>query len=177
MIFAHGPSGYLLARATGKRSSAGFPFWAAVIGAYAPDFDVPYFVFWGPPVADHHYWSPLHWPLFWAALAVPLLIAARAHGPRAIVAAVLFLIGVLTHLCLDTITWDIHWLAPFAMAGLKLTDPTTVARPWPWNFLTHWTMGVEAAICAAAAAVRLGEGGRLLPSLPRFGFWRAAGRA
>lgn len=175
MILAHGPSGYLLGRAAGPRFPH-VPLWAAVVGAYAPDFDVPYFALFGPPVADHHFWSPLHWPLFWAALAVPLLIWARGRGPRALAVAGVFLAGVLTHLCLDTVTWYIYWGAPFSFEGFKLTDPTTVHRPWPWNFLTHWTMGLEAAICLAAGVVRYGEAGLagLLPRLPRLSFGRAA---
>lgn len=150
MIFAHAPAGYLLSRIVRPR---GGPVWAFMLGGVAPDFDVPYFALFGPPVAEHHYFSPMHWPLIWAIFALPLLWLARRAGPGALWMTRAVLAGAALHLCLDTVTWNIYWLAPFDFTPLKLTDPTTVARAWPWNFLTHWTMGLEAVICAAAAWV------------------------
>ncbi|MBA4800874.1 MAG: metal-dependent hydrolase [Euryhalocaulis sp.] len=148
MIFAHAPAGYLLSRFVRPRRG---PAWAFMLGGVTPDFDVPYFALFGPPVATHHYYSPLHWPLTWLALGVALLVLAKRAGPAAQLTLRALLAGIALHLCLDTVTWNIYWAAPFDFTPLKLTDPTQLARAWPWNFLTHWTMLLEAGICAAAA--------------------------
>ena len=58
------------------------PAWAFMLGGVTPDFDVPYFALFGPPIHTHHYYSPLHWPVAWLTLGAALLFLARRAGPQ-----------------------------------------------------------------------------------------------
>jgi inner membrane protein len=44
------------------------------------------------------------------------------------------------------------WLYPFHTQSFVLVDVPARHGWWVWNFVIHWTFGLEALICAWAAA-------------------------
>lgn len=143
VFLAHAPAGYLASHVFGRQHARALTI-ACMVGAVFPDVDMLWFYFVDDARVHHHrYWT--HVPLFWAALA-PFLCMHRLG--RAL------LVGIATHLALDTIAGDIQWLQPFSDRFVHLV--TVPARPgahWIVSFALHWTFALEVVIGIAAAAV------------------------
>jgi inner membrane protein len=155
VFLAHAPAGYLAAHLFGRERARALTL-ACIAGALFPDVDMLWFHFVDDGRVHHHrYWT--HVPLFWAALAPLLWWIAPVAWHRVGRA---FLVGVATHLLLDTIAGDIQWLQPFSDRFVHLV--TVPARPgahWIVSFLLHWTFALEVVLTllgmiAAFAAFR-----------------------
>ena len=148
MFIGHLPAGYLASRGFAGRGAQV----AVMVGSIAPDIDLLYFYTLGQRAVVHHeYWT--HIPAFW--LAAGLLIWGILHifrlpGARLVP---LLLIGVMLHLCLDSIVGSVRWLAPFSDTTLTLFDVPARYQPWYLNFIFHWTFALEIAVVVAAAIV------------------------
>jgi len=150
MFIAHAPSGYILAislltRMRQAPASAAAAVFAAMAGAVAPDFDLLYF-YWIDHRHTHHHKYFSHWPFVWLALLALSAIGFR-RGSKAGFLALLFCLGGVLHLILDTLVGEIWWLAPFVDQPYALATVPAVRTPWWMNFLLHWSFAVELAIC------------------------------
>lgn len=173
MLIGHLPAGYLLARALRRGKLA---LWAGLIGSVFPDIDLLYSLLAGQqPQMHHSYWT--HTPAFWLTLFVTTELGASLFSlARARPALRMFFAGVLLHLCLDTITGGIAWMAPMSFQELSLFDFGTQGG---WHLaatMRHWTFGFELVILGGATVAALTSrnkraGGMpkptILPSRPR----------
>jgi hypothetical protein len=155
MLIAHLPAGYLIGRALLKapsRASAA-PLAAIMAGSVFPDVDLIYFYLFDHQRTHHHlYWT--HIPAFWLAAGAGVLLAwAAKRELRPPVALWFFLLGVLSHLLLDSIIGDIYWLIPFSYEPFSLFTVHPRYSPWYLNFILHWVFSVELVIVASAAAL------------------------
>ena len=153
MFIAHLPAGYLLTRriAAGSGNRRGLMA-AGLAASVLPDLDLIWFYLVDNRQSVHHAYL-FHWPLFWIALAGLTLGAARlarirGAGPYVGVA----LAALLLHMVLDSIAAGIAWLAPFSDFEINLIEVPARHGWWVWNFVLHWTFGLELAILAAAGA-------------------------
>lgn len=152
MFIAHLPAGYLMTRALLQRGWQGAAQGRAALlsglaGAIAPDLDLAYFyVVDHRQTHHHHYWS--HWPLVWLALVLAAAPFARRHAVAS--AALLFGLGGVLHLVLDTLVGDVWWLAPLVDQPFALFTVAARWSPWWLNFLLHWSFALELAICVWA---------------------------
>lgn len=150
MFIAHAPSGYILAVSMLRRMrpaavSAEAAIAATIAGALAPDLDLIYFFLVDHRHTHHHrYFS--HWPLVWLGLLALAAIGFR-RASKAGVLALLFCLGGVLHVILDSLVGDIWWLAPFVDRPYALATVPALRTPWWTNFLLHWSFGVELAIC------------------------------
>jgi hypothetical protein len=152
MITAHLPAGYLLARALPPRPGLVATVLAASV---LPDLDLAWFYLVDDRAFHHHrYW--VHVPGFWALVAVVVLPPLRLFAPRLFPYAVAALAAILLHLVLDSVAGSIMWLWPFSDRLHALVEVPATRSHWVLSFLTHWTVLLELAIWAAAAAVLLG---------------------
>ena len=151
MFIAHLPSGYILSSLLLKRARQ-LPvltrtlMLVGVLGAVAPDFDLLYFYLVDNRQTHHHRYF-VHWPILWFGMALVCMLwrqLAPASG-RAI-AALVFSLGGILHLLLDTFVGDIWWLAPFVDQPFALFSVPAVFKPWWLNFILHWSFAVELAI-------------------------------
>lgn len=151
MFIAHLPSGYILSSLLLKRARQ-LPILTrtlmlvGVLGAVAPDFDLLYFYLVDNRQTHHHRYF-VHWPILWFGMALVCMLwrqLAPASG-RAI-AALVFSLGGILHLLLDTFVGDIWWLAPFHDQPFALFSVPAVFKPWWLNFILHWSFVVELAI-------------------------------
>lgn len=157
MFIAHAPSGYLLgALAQRLKYSSLAPrtlMFACLAGATAPDLDLLYFyLIDGRQTHHHQYFS--HWPLLWIGLAA--LNAAWLSVRRRSVwaqAGLVFAVGGLLHMLLDSFVGDIWWLAPFHDQAFALFSVPARYDPWWLSFVLHWSFAVELVICLAAVVV------------------------
>lgn len=143
MIIAHLPAGYVLARL--MRVPTGPVFAATLLGSVFPDFDM----FWFHLVDDrafhhHRYW--VHAPGFWLILAAVVLPLLRVFAPRALPAALMFLLAVLIHLVLDTLVGSIMWLWPFSTELYQLAEVPATQSHWVLSFMVHWSFMAEIGI-------------------------------
>lgn len=148
MITAHLPSGYVLYRAT--KSPERLVFWACILGAIAPDFDLIWFYLIDDRAFHHHrYW--VHAPGFWLmVLAVLTPVAWRL--PAAYKRAVFwFMAAWFMHMCLDTIVGDIMWLWPFSEQMFRLATVPATQSHFVLSFMVHWSFALEIAVWALAA--------------------------
>lgn len=155
MLIAHLPAGYLIAKLTqrtGRFLTKG-EFIATLIGAVIPDIDMIWF--WTVDHRQHHHHGYItHWPSFWlmvflVGLAITLLLSKRAW----ISVMCLFFFGTMSHMVLDSVAAPIMWLAPLSDNWFELSHVPASAHGATYALLTHWTFGVELAICLTAAVV------------------------
>ena len=65
----------------------------------------------------------------------------------------MFHANVFLHLVLDTVAGQMFWLYPFDKTSFVLVDVPARHGWWVWNFVLHWTFGLELMICLWALAV------------------------
>jgi len=152
MFIAHIPSGYIFSSILVERirnlpASASAVVVSGVIGALAPDLDMAYFYLIDHHQTHHHrYFS--HWPIIWLILLIASavwLLLSRA-SKRAFLCLV-FCLGCLLHLGLDSFVGDIWWLAPIVNRPYAMFVVPALFRPWWVNFILHWSFAVELVIC------------------------------
>lgn len=156
MFIAHAPSGYLLSVALLRRledvpSSPTALIAACVLGAVAPDVDLAYFYFIDHRQTLHHHYFT-HWPLFWLALtalsgATWAALSRLQLDPKAAFLTVVFCLGALLHMALDTVAGYVLWLAPFLDTPWAMVKVPALYSHWWLNFVLHWTFLLEIAIC------------------------------
>lgn len=95
-----------------------------------------------------------HWPILWLGLAV---LAAGwltcAKRSKAAMLGLVFALGGVLHVILDSLVGDIWWFAPFIDQPYALFTVPATFQPWWLNFLLHWSFAVELAICLWALVV------------------------
>jgi Predicted membrane-bound metal-dependent hydrolase (DUF457). len=159
MFIAHLPSGYLMSIALLERIKhlpvpASMVILAGMLGALAPDFDLSYFYLVDQRQTHHHRYVT-HWPLLWLVLAAVSAVWLRcSRESRGAVLALVFCLGSLLHIVLDSFVGDIWWLAPFVDRPYALFTVPALVQPWWLNFMIHWSFAVELAICGWALLVR-----------------------
>lgn len=152
MLTAHLPSGYCLVKGLSKKLSkgselTGWAFFAAVLGAVFPDFDMLFFYFVDDRSIHHHrYW--VHVPAFWLVVSAIVLPVLWRTTYKTV--ALWFLAGVLLHLLLDSIGGGIMWLAPFNDHLFELMTVPASQSHWILSFILHWTFVLEMLIWGTA---------------------------
>ena len=160
MFIAHLPAGYLTTRLLLRRrrlpDGIGRRLLAlGLVASVLPDLDLFYFYLIDARQTLHHEYWP-HLPVFWAALAAPLLGAAVwTRRLEALLAWLVFHLNILLHLVLDSVVGHVLWFYPLSDRTVVLFDVPTVHGWWVWNFVLHWTFLFELAICVAAAMLAL----------------------
>lgn len=146
MIFAHLPSGYLLARGGGYRHGAVMT--AALIGAVLPDLDMLWFHFVDHSQHHHRFWP--HIPAIWAVITLITLPVSRSLRPSWFAPLAMGLAGVWLHLILDTWAGDIMWLWPYSDQLFHLVSVPATQSSWVLSFILHWSFLAEVVIILAA---------------------------
>ncbi len=155
MFIAHLPSGYLLSVSLLRRmrhipATANTVILTGMLGALAPDFDLAYFQFIDHRQTHHHQYLT-HWPLLWLTLTAAAGLWWRlARQSRAAFLSLVFGLGCVLHVILDSFVGDIWWLAPFVNRPFALFTVPAVYSPWWVNFILHWSFAVELVICGWA---------------------------
>jgi len=158
MFVAHLPAGYILTRRLIDRApKADLSDWSllavGLVSAILPDFDLLYFYLVDHRQTLHHLYWP-HLPLFWLGPAVvSLAVCARIGNRRLTLAVTVFYANIFLHLLLDTVVGNIYWLHPFYAESFSLFEVPARHAWWVWNFILHWSFGLELLICAWALAV------------------------
>ncbi len=176
MFIAHLPAGYLVVHALWPRlrpqaytdeteppppqrgstpAPAAIPKTAmavALVASIAPDLDLLWFYGVDGGQTHHHHFFP-HLPFLWGvAGGFGVVLLTLLGQPRA---RRLFALGIacgLVHLVLDTLVGHIKWLWPFSQNMMAMVTVPATEQHWIFNFVLHWTFGVEIAICGAAIA-------------------------
>ncbi len=155
MLVAHLPAGYIAAKLLfprlGVRTAAFRPFLVAgLLGAVAPDFDIPYFYLIDQHQHHHHTFWP-HFPILWASLLLASLAWFHlTHRGQPAALAVIFSANGLIHMMLDTVVGNIWWFAPFVNQPFALFTIPAHYSHWWLNYIFHWTFIFELAIIAWA---------------------------
>lgn len=148
MIIGHLPAGYIFSRLlTHKLSSIGISnhhvALFTVLGAIVPDFDMLYFYLVDNRQHHHHtYWT--HYPILWLSLLVASSVWYRLAGNKSIaMLTIVFSLGGIIHLLLDSIVGDVWWLAPFIDQPYSMFTVPALFKPWWLNFILHWSFALE----------------------------------
>jgi hypothetical protein len=151
MFIAHIPSGYIMSIALLKRIRH-VPVPAAIIvavgisGAVAPDLDMAYFHLVDHRQTHHHKYVT-HWPLLWITLAAAFALwFSWQKRSRAAFLGLVFSLGGVLHMVLDSFVGDIWWFAPFIDKSYALFNVPARFKPWWLNFVLHWSFAAEAGI-------------------------------
>jgi inner membrane protein len=156
MLIAHLPSGYLLgfvAKLVRPISSRAI-MTAAVLGAMMPDMDMIYFHLIDGRRTHHHDYVT-HLPLFWVAVFLFLSLVCLITKRLPFVAVLVFSLGAMLHMVLDSIAAPIHWLMPFSPQTFELVAVPATYQNWIWSFVLHWTFLLEIGIWGLASVVFL----------------------
>jgi inner membrane protein len=164
MLIAHLPSGYLLGALAQKlaKSKSRTIITAALFGSVAPDLDMLYFhLFDGRRTNHHDYFT--HWPLFWLAVTLALVVTALVTRKMSLPVVTAFSAGTLLHMVMDSVAAPIHWLMPFNTMTVELVTIPARYSNWIWSFVLHWTFLLEIGICLSAVGLMLSRLRRATP--------------
>lgn len=152
MFIAHLSAGYLLTTylqlKTGRCSHT--VLWTGLIASIFPDFDLLYFYLIDSRQTLHHHYIT-HLPMAWLALAIIAWAALRfTRKAHYLIFVGIIFANTLLHMMLDSIAAEISWLYPFASGNVNLVKVPAHYGWWVWNFVLHWTFGLELLIITAA---------------------------
>ncbi|MBU85642.1 metal-dependent hydrolase [Alcanivorax sp.] len=156
MFIAHLPAGYLLARQLLKKIrtlpvSPRAVTLTAMAGAVAPDLDMLYFYLIDNGQTHHHKYLS-HWPILWIGLLCVSWLAMGLMKRKPLpFLALIFSVGGLLHILLDSVVGDIWWLAPIVDQPYALFTVPARFQPWWLNFVLHWSFFIELLITVRAA--------------------------
>lgn len=152
MIIGHAPAGYLIS----SRLHRHFPeigrraFLAAgMLGAIAPDIDMLYFYLIDNRQHHHHTYFT-HWPVVWLALLALSVLWLKSRRSAMAALATIFSLNGMVHMVLDTTVGEIWWLAPYLDRAFAFFTVPALYKPWWWNFILHWSFGLEILVCFVA---------------------------
>lgn len=137
----------LLERARRVPVSASIVILASIIGAIAPDLDILYFYLIDNRQTHHHKYIT-HWPIAWLVLLViSTLWLCLSKNKKSPFVFLVFSLGGILHVVLDSLVGDIWWFAPFLDKPYALFTVPAIFKPWWLNFILHWSFAAEIAIC------------------------------
>jgi inner membrane protein len=112
-------------------------FWG-LFGAVAPDMDYLYLGLFDSLNQNHHLYLT-HYPFFWITLLLlsVLWLNLNRHSQNP-VSAVLFSLGGLCHMFLDTIANQIYWLAPRSYVSFGLDELFETYAPSIEQNIPNW---------------------------------------
>ena len=124
-------------------------FWG-LFGAIAPDTDYLYLELFDSLNQNHHSYFT-HYPFFWITLLLlsVLWLNLNRHSQNPVM-AVLFSLGGLCHMVLDTIANQIYWLAPrtYDSFGLEMLfrayAPALTQNTPDWEYIIEYIIIVWA---------------------------------
>jgi membrane-bound metal-dependent hydrolase YbcI (DUF457 family) len=158
MMIAHAPAGYVLATSLLRwlqktHVSAKAIILVGVIGAVTPDIDMLYFHLIDHRQNHHHKYFT-HWPIVWFSLLCMAGLWYR-FGKRSKLAvlSLVFSLGGVLHVILDSFVGDVWWLAPFIDQAYALFTVPARFDPWWLNFILHWSFAAELAIIVWAGLI------------------------
>ncbi len=157
MFIAHAPAGYCLTtlllstfvRPINTRAYQDY-LWIGLIASVLPDLDLAYFYLIDHRQHPHHTYIT-HIPIYW--FAGTLLLWSWGDllcNKRLMWGAVIICANVMLHLALDSVASRIFWLHPISEAGMGLFHVPSQYGWWVWNYVLHWTFGLEIMIVVAA---------------------------
>lgn len=166
MFIAHLPAGYLVARFAASRlgveATPGLML-AGMAGGIFPDIDLIYGALVdGGRIHHHQYWT--HLPVLWLTLSIAAtflhrrflsdtLLAGRFGGRFHKHQLLVFLLGIWSHLFLDSVAGDIWWLWPWLDTPFSMVHVPSIHSPWWLNYLLHWTFFLELATVTLALSL------------------------
>lgn len=161
MFIAHAPAGYLVTKFVLHRSSLGqgrdaiLMLKLGLLSSVFPDIDMLYFYLLDHRQHLHHsYWT--HIPFWWLViLAIGMGYGVITRNARFRRVVQMVALNVLLHLLLDTVAAKIRWFAPFSRAGISLFEVPPRYGWWIWNYVLHWTFGIEILLAGTALYVCL----------------------
>ena len=166
MFIGHAPASYLWTRWLLKRWGTPLRFLsrrkAMIFGVCAgllPDLDLIYFYLVDRRQHLHHgYWT--HIPSFWVAVfSAALLLGLMLRRPPMVLVSIIAGSNVLLHLILDTVAGKVRWLFPLSRRDFVWVDIPAVHDWWVWNFILHWTFGLEVLLVIGALYVAYTKSG------------------
>lgn len=126
---------------------------AGIIGAVAPDFDMIYFYLIDHGQTHHHKYIT-HWPVLWISLLLAFTLLFIVHRQsKQVFLCLVFCLGCILHIVLDSFVGDIWWLAPLADHPYSMFTVPARFKPWWLNFIFHWSFFVELLICIWALLI------------------------
>jgi inner membrane protein len=164
MFIAHAPTGYLATKLVLHRSglhpnrNAKIELTLGMLASVFPDIDMLYFYLIDHRQHLHHsYWT--HIPFWWLVfLVIGMLCGSFTRNARCRQVVQIVALNVFLHLLLDTVAGKILWFAPFSRIGIVLVEVPSRYGWWVWNYILHWTFGIEIILIIIAT---LAAGGTL----------------
>jgi membrane-bound metal-dependent hydrolase YbcI (DUF457 family) len=158
MMIAHAPAGYVLATSLlrwlkNTNVSAKVIILIGVIGAVVPDVDMLYFHLIDHRQTHHHKYVT-HWPILWLSLlCLSCLWYQLNKTSKPAMLFMVFSLGGVLHVILDSFVGDVWWLAPFVDQAYALFTVPARFEPWWLNFVLHWSFAAELAIIVWAGLI------------------------
>ncbi len=158
MFIAHAPAGYCLTtlllskfiRPSDNRAYYGY-LCLGLIASVIPDIDLIYFYLIDLRQHPHHTYMT-HIPIYWLAGTLFLWsYGDLLQHQRMMRSAVIIGANVMLHLLLDSMASNVLWLYPMHEGGLGLFHVPSQYGWWVWNYVLHWTFGLEIMIVVAAS--------------------------
>jgi hypothetical protein len=158
MFIAHAPSGYIMSKlilnkVRGIPVASSYVFWAGIVGAIVPDFDLAYF-YLIDHLQTHHHKYITHWPLLWASLVILFSLSlSLCKQSKMLFLALIFSLGGMLHIVLDGFVGDVWLFAPFIDKPYSMFTVTARFQPWWLNYFLHISFVMELTITVLAVVL------------------------